>query len=240
MDKPNVCKVEGCDKPSNVTGGSARDLCVLHYQRWRRHGDPLGGGKARVSGGTVCTVEGCENRAHSQGYCPKHYSLFRKYGSPTAHHPDHRCNERWIDEHKGYDGDDCIEWPFYRGDNGRGVIGRGKKSRTAPRAMAIAAHGEPPTPEHEAAHSCGNGHLGCMNPRHIRWATRIENAADRCAHGMTVRGARVNTARLNEDQVRAIRSKQGIASARSLGREYGVSGNAISLIWKRKNWGWLK
>lgn len=240
MTTPSICKVDGCDKPSNVPAASAKDFCPSHYRRWKKHGDALAGGTFKTRGGTVCTVDGCENRAHAQGYCPKHYSLFKQHGSPTAHHPDHRCNERWIDEHKGYDGDDCIAWPFSRGDQGRGTAWRNGRQISAPRAMCFAAHGEPPTPEHQAAHSCGNGHLGCMNPRHIRWATRLENAADRCAHGMTVKGSRVNTSKLSENQVREIRARQGLATARGLGREYGVSSTAISLIWKRENWGWLK
>lgn len=35
----NVCKIDACDKP--VIG---RGLCSAHYNRWRRHGDPEGGG----------------------------------------------------------------------------------------------------------------------------------------------------------------------------------------------------
>lgn len=37
----SVCSVSGCDNPSYV-----RTLCNRHYKRWRRHGDPLGGGTA--------------------------------------------------------------------------------------------------------------------------------------------------------------------------------------------------
>lgn len=33
-----TCAVEGCDRP----GVAARGYCSLHYQRWRRHGDPEG------------------------------------------------------------------------------------------------------------------------------------------------------------------------------------------------------
>jgi hypothetical protein len=35
----SACTIPGCPNPSN-----ARQLCTMHYGRWRRHGDPLAGG----------------------------------------------------------------------------------------------------------------------------------------------------------------------------------------------------
>lgn len=34
------CSIGGCEKPT-----LARGWCGTHYQRWRKHGDPLGGGE---------------------------------------------------------------------------------------------------------------------------------------------------------------------------------------------------
>ena len=36
----NRCVIDGCEK-----GAIARGWCPKHYQRWRAHGDPLGGGR---------------------------------------------------------------------------------------------------------------------------------------------------------------------------------------------------
>ena len=33
------CSIDGCEKPT-----VARGFCSTHYQRWRKHGDPLAGG----------------------------------------------------------------------------------------------------------------------------------------------------------------------------------------------------
>lgn len=33
---PNQCSIENCEKPA-----SKRSWCVMHYTRWRTHGDPL-------------------------------------------------------------------------------------------------------------------------------------------------------------------------------------------------------
>lgn len=40
------CSVEGCDQQVFV---ASRQLCRPHYNRWQRHGDPLGGGLPRGS-----------------------------------------------------------------------------------------------------------------------------------------------------------------------------------------------
>lgn len=35
-----ICSIEGCEKPLR---NKSRALCSMHYQRWRKHGDPLAG-----------------------------------------------------------------------------------------------------------------------------------------------------------------------------------------------------
>lgn len=229
-----LCCVDGCSKLSEVVG-----LCSRHYQRKKRHGDPLGGGAER-NRGKICEVDGCGKPHAGRGYCQAHLVRCRKYGSPTTYSESHRCNEKWIEYHKSYSGDDCIVWPFYRGDNGRGMIGRAPKRMSAPRAMCIAAHGEPLDDEMEAAHSCGNGHKGCMNPRHINWSTHMGNVRDRAAHGRDRVGTQINTNKLTEDQVREIRSRKGRQTGVSLAKEFGVSATSISCILSRKSWRWLE
>ena len=34
----STCSIDRCEKPSRTRG-----LCDMHYKRWRKHGDPLGG-----------------------------------------------------------------------------------------------------------------------------------------------------------------------------------------------------
>ncbi len=43
-----LCSIPGCGKPHRGHG-----WCGSHYERWRRHGDPLGGGSYRVPRGEV-------------------------------------------------------------------------------------------------------------------------------------------------------------------------------------------
>jgi hypothetical protein len=72
----------------------------------------------------------------------------------------------WLKEHIGYDGDECLTWPYSLDKKtGHGSVNVNRKIEDPSRLMCAFAHGEPPTPRHEAAHSCGKGHKGCVNPR---------------------------------------------------------------------------
>jgi hypothetical protein len=149
---------------------------------------------------------------------------------------------RWIRQHSTYEGDGCLQWPFAKCRNGYGRVNwpdyKGTKM-TASRAMCIAAHGDPPSPKHEAAHSCGNGHAGCVNPNHLRWATKKENQHDRIRHGTTNRGERQGRSKLTEQDVLTIRQLYPSMTQPALAKRYGVDQSTISDIVLRRRWSWL-
>ena len=96
-------------------------------------------------------------------------------------------------------------------------------------------NGSPPTPYHDAAHSCGNGHLGCCTPKHLRWATRSENIADAITHGTMGRGAYGH--KLDQIKVLAIRTKLAAGvSQRKIATEFGISQGMVTKINTGKNW----
>jgi len=41
--------------------------------------------------------------------------------------------------------------------------------------MCRLANGDPALPWLEASHTCEQGHLGCVNPKHLEWETHYEN-----------------------------------------------------------------
>lgn len=165
---------------------------------------------------------------------------------------------QWIIDHSSHVGEGCLIFPFYRHPNGYGVVwvGSGKDRRRAGahRRMCDEAHGEAPTPAHEAAHSCGKGHEGCVHPKHLRWATRKENAEDAVSHGVVFNphglpgtkkdGHRVvqvgelhGRARLTERDVLSIRARLAEGEkVKDLASTYGVHRSTISLIKSGKNW----
>jgi hypothetical protein len=113
------------------------------------------------------------------------------------------------------------------------------KRTVASRYVCELAHGAPPTPKHEAAHSCGNGKDGCVNQNHLSWKTRTENQADRLEHGTHNRGARQGRSKLNEDDVREIIALKGKEKQRDLAKRFGVTRMTVSSIHTGKNWAWV-
>lgn len=128
----------------------------------------------------------------------------------------------WIRYHANYDADFCLIWPFCRNPNGYGTFGYLGKPHYAHRFMCEFVNGPAPTDEHEAAHSCGNGNMGCVNPRHLSWKTKSENRIDALNHGTGVRG-RNGRKRLNESQVAEIRSLQGKMTQAEIAAKFGIS-----------------
>ena len=108
---------------------------------------------------------------------------------------------------------------------------------SAHRFVCLATHGIPMGEQTQAAHSCGN--KGCINPKHLRWATASENAADRHLHGTDFMGERNSQAKLTEAEVRHIRflwdSCMGITQTR-IGELYGIRQSVVSRIVNKKLW----
>lgn len=138
----------------------------------------------------------------------------------------------WLQERTSHSGDECLIWPFGRMDKGYGQVKYGDKIGKAHRVMCILAHGEPPSPTHHAAHSCGKGHEGCVNPRHLSWKTPRENRIDSNLHGT---GNVPKPRRLTFDQVQEIRGK-GDKTLKVLSEEYGVHPDTISRVRRGKFW----
>lgn len=145
--------------------------------------------------------------------------------------------EKFLRDHVNYAGDDCVVWPLAKKGGGRGralygAVKIGGVQRAAHRCMCEFANGQPPTSRHEAAHSCHNP--ACINPRHLRWATRLENEADKDERGTRPRGEEHKNTHLSDDDVRAIRADQ--RPQRAIAKSYGISQTPVSLIKRRITW----
>lgn len=84
--------------------------------------------------------------------------------------------------------------------------------------MCELRNGPPPTPGHQATHSCGRGADGCVNPNHLRWKTNAENQLERYQHSGPVRGTKLTLAQVAE--IRALKGKQ---KTREIANLYGTS-----------------
>jgi len=135
--------------------------------------------------------------------------------------------EQWLDDHKGYQHDYCLIWPFARESRvGRGIIGSNGSGRSqwAHRVMCEMVNGPPPTPKHQAAHTCGNGDQGCVNPNHLKWRTNSENQLERYrVHGRGNPNANGFKGRFTPEQITRMRSQYGEFTQVKLAEMYGCS-----------------
>lgn len=135
-----------------------------------------------------------------------------------------------------YEGDECLAWPFARFRDGYGEIQIDGKPKGVHRHVCEEAHGPAPTPEHQAAHSCGRGKFGCVTKRHLSWKTNLENKADELIHGTRSQGERHGMAKLTAPQVRKILALKGILTQQKIGARFGVSHTTVGRLFRRENW----
>lgn len=233
MTKTKLCAVDGCDKEARQKG-----WCYAHYGRWYRNGSPHVMRRATPNPHPpkTCIIEGCGKPHNSHGYCTAHYNRLRRHGDAAiaTRAANGECL-KWINDHKGYDEDDCLAWPYASGRRGDAVVLHDGRMRSASRVMCEEVHGPAPDERYECAHSCGNGHLGCMNPRHLRWDTRSGNHADKVIHGTDNRGEKHPLAKLSTEQVKRI--LHGGEGAATLSVDLGVSRTTVwairrGIIWR--------
>jgi hypothetical protein len=189
----------------------------------------------------TCSIEGCNKRARRRGWCNAHYHRWSSHGDPLGGGTATGAARNFLESVAlPYEDDDCLIWPFGRIKNGYAYVKADGMMRPTHRVLCELAHGPSPSPHYEAAHSCGNGHLGCVNPRHVRWATHTENMHDAITHGTTTRGSKNPANKLDDNDVRRIRKLRGSASQRAIAAEYGVAQGTIHDIQRRRTWGWLE
>ncbi len=130
----------------------------------------------------------------------------------------------WLRAHVDYDDEGCLIWPFYRDRYGH--FGHEGEHHYAHRFMCELVNGPPPTPEHQAAHSCGHGEDGCVHPKHLSWKTLGGNMLDKTVHGTNWK--RVRARKLTHEQADAIRASTEKPPA--LAKQFGVSESTIRHI----------
>ena len=179
----------------------------------------------------ICSFPDCNKPAKNRGWCWGHYCRWRAHGDPRGIGTAHGAPIKWLLEHVDYPGDDCIVWPFARLPTGHGRIWFRGKISPANRVMCTLAHGDPPSSENVAAHSCGNAKAGCVNPRHLRWETEAPHHP--------LRGEKSPSSKLTEQQVREIRALRSSQPETVIAKQFGIARSVVGFIHRRERWAWL-
>lgn len=115
------------------------------------------------------------------------------------------------------------------------VLSKNNKAKTRLVHHLVMEAFEGPRPSgYEVAHNDGNS----LNNefKNLRYALPMDNTHDKFRHGTMLRGARVGTSKLSEDQARHIISMRGKCRLIELAEKYGVRESLISRIQTGKRW----
>ncbi|MDD9726123.1 hypothetical protein PVV74_11710 [Roseovarius sp. SK2] len=112
----------------------------------------------------------------------REYRRQRKAAEMVHRGKAHCYKAGWLRTRANFDQDECLFFPSF-------VIRRPTqvrynfKSMAAARCMLLMTQGLPGDPEQSmATHTCGNGHMSCVNPKHLAWGNAHTNARDRVSH----------------------------------------------------------
>ena len=189
---------------------------------------------------SICTIPECDKPAcNIRGWCTAHYNRWYRHGDPLKRVVNRGDARQFLETVAiPYDGDECLLWPFAK-TKGYGWIKHQGKGAYVHRIVCEAANGPPPEGVEVARHSCANGHLGCVTPKHLSWGTWQDNSDDSLLHGTRARGERQGSAKLTENDILSIIALKGAVSAKELADIHQVHFNSIYRIWRGERWGWL-
>jgi len=186
----------------------------------------------------VCAVAQCERQRVStkRSHCKAHDWRLVNHGDVQAHKPIRSKGTlpAFIATAVASETDTCIIWPYSTAGKGYPVFNvAGRNVYVHRHVLALATGNEPEGKE--AAHAPVICHTpACINPRHLRWATRSENHRDKVLDGTDSRGENSATAKLTFKQVLAIRRDPRIG--REIATDYRVSVATICNIVNHKTW----
>ena len=180
----------------------------------------------------LCKVDGCASNVSKRGYCNKHYLRWRRHGDPTA--GQKMRNQTRSDfcvyaMSKVTRNGECLEWDGGRESNGYGVTTIHDRHEKVHRLICEHYHGPQPNDRPCALHTCDNP--PCINPDHLYWGSKNDNARDRDVRG------RNGTAKLsNEKAVDVRRLHSSGMKTRSIAGLFGVSERTVRDVLSRRSW----
>ena len=184
-----------------------------------------------------CSVKNCGKTHSAKGFCEAHYYRFKRNGHPLAGKTGRGVCIAGFYDLLSSQTDDCIRWKFGYSSTGYGVVSFAGKATPVHRAVCAHVHGKPPKSGLDAAHSCGN--RWCVNHRHLRWATRSQNAYDR--HIQAAKEGKVApNAKLSKSDVLKIKDMiQSKVPIKRIAREHHVNPKTIRCIRDGVTWTWV-
>lgn len=140
----------------------------------------------------------------------------------------------WLIRHMGYDGPDCLIWPFARDNHGYGQGGEAAGHYKAHKKMCELVYGPRPSAKHQASHSCNNGDGGCVHPKHVMWETRRDNHLRRKANGTHATNKWGRNGKLTVEDACGILALKNVLTQEEIACNFDISKPTVRNIFKGK------
>lgn len=181
----------------------------------------------------TCSIDDCTKQVFARGWCRNHWDYWRRNGDPLKRIRPRPLEARFWEKVAISDG--CWEWNAYRQGPGYGIfaVGAGHRGKTvkAHRMAWTLTHGAIPEGM-SVCHRCDNP--PCVRPDHLFLATHDENMLDKAVKKRAYASPRDKNpaAKLTTEQVETIRKRYALGhiTQAQLGREFGVTGAAVSYL----------
>ena len=159
----------------------------------------------------------------------KTYRQERKLDVAKHRGKAHCHKTQWLMDNKTFIGHECLLFPcmvVHRPEQ----VKYNYRDMNAARAMLLMTQGRSSDPKALAVHKCGNGHLSCVNPAHLKWGSPSDNNKDAVLHNAPsefiagMDAALVDEIRSSQEMVKVIAERTnipaGVVSAIKLGVQF--------------------
>lgn len=187
-----------------------------------------------------CSKPECARPSRTRGMCVNHYQAWlwseRRLAQSRKHPPrgSITAQERFRRYFRPGADSQCWEWQGARRQSGHGMFGINGSHVVASRFALEQAVG--PAPDGAlACHRCDNP--PCVNPKHLYWGTRQDNADDAVSRGRIPLGEDKAQSVLTEQQVIEIRERYAAGEPqKSIAQSYPVTVPTIRSIALGDKW----
>lgn len=222
-----TCSIQECQNKHKAFG-----YCDKHYQRYKKHNDPLIAHPKKR-----CSAAGCNNTHYGLGYCDKHYQRLKKHNN-INHVRQPKFNtleEAFNAEAIRKDQDECWGWSG-KTDKQYGVTRFKINDRyeRAHRASYLLHIGQIPKGLF-VCHKCDNPI--CTNPSHLFLGTNLDNIRDCVNKNRQAKGKMLKHTTIDEAIAKQIKALINSGSSMAkIARDLGVSYNVVRGIKENRTW----